>query len=102
MCRTKLTTIFLVAVGLLAISVPLFGHQGSAAYDTDKTITVKGTVTQWFWANPHSLLKVDAKDDSGNDGALGYRRCARRKRRPRPRQAGARLCSSPGMKSLLT
>jgi hypothetical protein len=64
--RTKLTIISLVAVGLLAISVPLFGHHGSAAYDTDKTITVKGTVTQWFWANPHSLLKVDTKDDSGN------------------------------------
>lgn len=62
----KLTTISLVAVGLLAISIPLFAHHGNAAYDTDKTITVKGTVTQWFWANPHSFLRVDAKDESGN------------------------------------
>jgi hypothetical protein len=63
--RTTLKTISLVTVGLLAISVPLFAHHGSASYDSDKTVTVKGTVTQWYWANPHSILKVDAKDDSG-------------------------------------
>ena len=64
--RTKLTTIFLVAVGLLAVSVPLFAHHGNAVYDTNKTIVLRGTVTEWFWANPHCFLKVDAKDDSGN------------------------------------
>lgn len=63
--RTKLTTIFLVAVGLLAVSVPLFAHHGNAVYDTNKTIVLRGTVTEWFWANPHCFLKVDAKDDSG-------------------------------------
>jgi len=64
--RTKLTVIFLVAVGLLAVSVPLFAHHGAAVYDTSKMVTVKGTVTEWFWANPHCFLKVDAKNDSGD------------------------------------
>ena len=63
--RTKLTVIFLFAVGLLPVSVPLFAHHGAAVYDTSKMVTVKGTVTQWFWANPHCFLKVDAKNDSG-------------------------------------
>ncbi len=45
--RIKLVTIFL---GLLTVSVPLFAHHGAAAYDTTKKITVKGTVTEWFWA----------------------------------------------------
>jgi len=56
-------TIFL---GLLTVSVPLFAHHGGAAYDTAKKITVKGIVTEWFWANPHCFLKFDAKDDKGD------------------------------------
>jgi hypothetical protein len=64
--RTKLTVISLVAVGLLAVSVPLFAHHGAAVYDTSKMVTVKGTVTQWVWANPHCFLKVDTKNDSGD------------------------------------
>jgi hypothetical protein len=27
---------------------------------------MKGTVTQWFWANPHCFLSYDVKDDSAN------------------------------------
>ena len=63
--RTKLATISLIAVGLLGVSVPLFAHHGNASYDT-KTITVKGTVTEYIWANPHVFLKMNAKDESGN------------------------------------
>ena len=55
-----------IVLGLLTLSVPLFAHHGAAAYDTTKKITVKGTVTEWFWANPHCFLKFDAKDDKGD------------------------------------
>jgi hypothetical protein len=27
---------------------------------------LKGTVTEWVWANPHCWLKFDVKDDKGN------------------------------------
>jgi Family of unknown function (DUF6152) len=64
--KTKLTVISLAAVALLAVAVPLFAHHGAAVYDTSKMVTVKGTVTQWVWANPHCFLKVDAKTDSGD------------------------------------
>ncbi len=63
--RNKLAAIFAVVVGLLVASVPLFAHHGNASYDTSRTVTVKGTVTNYVWANPHVLLMVDAKDDSG-------------------------------------
>ena len=63
--RHKLAATFLIAVGLLAISVPLFAHHGNASYDTEKTVVVKGAVTQYIWSNPHVFLKVDAKDESG-------------------------------------
>jgi len=61
---------FLLALAVAAsgviVSVPLFAHHGNASYDSTKTVTVKGTVTDYIWANPHVFLKVDAKDNSGN------------------------------------
>ncbi len=64
--RNKLGTASLLVVGFLAVSMSLFAHHGNASYDTEKTVTVKGAVTEYIWANPHVFLKVDAKDDSGN------------------------------------
>jgi hypothetical protein len=55
-----------MAVCFLAVSVPLPAHHGAAGYDMDKQLTMKGTVTEWLWANPHCFLKYDTKDDAGN------------------------------------
>ena len=51
---------------LLVTAKPLFAHHGNAAFDESRKVTVKATVTEWFWANPHCFLKFDAKDDKGN------------------------------------
>ena len=58
-------SIFVVIVGILVVSVPLFAHHGNAAFDS-ASVTVKGTVTEWTWSNPHCFVKFDAKDDQGN------------------------------------
>ena len=58
--------IFFGAVSLLAVSVPLVAHHGAASFDTTRELTLKGTVTEWIWANPHCFLKFDAKDDTGS------------------------------------
>jgi hypothetical protein len=63
--RRKLATIFTVAISLFVISTLLFAHHGNASYESDKTVTVSGNVTEWLWANPHCFLKFDAKDDKG-------------------------------------
>jgi hypothetical protein len=63
--RNTRMSILLVLAGLFAVSVPLSAHHGNASYDYEKTVTVKGTVTQWVWSNPHCLLKFDVKDDKG-------------------------------------
>jgi hypothetical protein len=60
-----LLALSLAASGVI-VSVPLFAHHGNASYDSTKTVTVKGTVTDYIWANPHVFLKVDAKDKNGN------------------------------------
>jgi hypothetical protein len=61
-----LRTIAFAMVTLLAVSAPLFAHHGGAAYETDKSVIVKGTVTDYIWSNPHVFVKVDVKDDKGN------------------------------------
>ena len=62
---TKLA-IVAVTVGVFAFAVPLFAHHGTASFDTTKTLMLKGVVTEYVWSNPHVLVKMDVKDDSGN------------------------------------
>jgi hypothetical protein len=50
---------------LLMLAVPIFGHHGTSAYDTTKLTTVKGTVTDFQFNNPHVMISVEAKDDKG-------------------------------------
>jgi len=64
--RQRLIVVFLAALGFLLISAPVFAHHGNAAFETGKPITVKATITEWIWANPHCWLKFDVKDDKGN------------------------------------
>ncbi len=63
--RNRLVTIVVVAVGLLIVSVPMMAHHSSFAFDTDTEITLKGTVTEWIWSNPHCLLRFDVSDENG-------------------------------------
>ncbi len=57
--------VLIAAVGVLLVSVPLIAHHGAAGLDTGKEVTMKGTVTEWIWSNPHCFLQFDAKDDTG-------------------------------------
>ena len=63
--KNSLAASSLVMIGLLTVSIPLFAHHGNASYGNAKQLTVKGTVTEWVWLNPHTLLKIDVKDDRG-------------------------------------
>ena len=48
------------------VSAPVLAHHGNAAFDLGKELELKGTVTEWVWANPHCWLKFDVTDESGN------------------------------------
>jgi hypothetical protein len=54
-----------VCIGLLALAPMAFAHHGTANYDTSRQITVKGTVSNFEFVNPHVQIFWDAKDDSG-------------------------------------
>ena len=64
--QTRRLSSVVLFVGLVIFSAPLFAHHGNTAFDETKKVTIKGTVTEWFWANPHCFLKVDVKDEKGN------------------------------------
>jgi hypothetical protein len=34
-------------------------------FDHTRTLTLKGTVTHWRWANPHAILELDVPDAQG-------------------------------------
>ena len=63
----KLTLASLAAaLGLLISAVPVLAHHSFAAeYDSNKPVTLKGTVSKVEWTNPHARFYVDVKDDSG-------------------------------------
>lgn len=63
--RHRLLMALALSVGLLIVSGPLGAHHGSAAFDVGKQLTMKGTVTEWFWANPHCFLQYDVKGEDG-------------------------------------
>jgi hypothetical protein len=63
--KSRLAAIFAMAVGLLMISAPAFAHHGGSEYDSNHLITMKGTVTEFVWANPHCQIYVDVKDEAG-------------------------------------
>jgi hypothetical protein len=54
------------AAFLLSAAAPLFAHHGNAAYDETKEVTLKGTVTEFEWANPHAQIYFDVKDAKGS------------------------------------
>ena len=62
----KAKPIIFFTVSLLVISAPLFAHHGGAAYDTGKTISLKGTIVNFEWTSPHSQIRLDVTDDEGN------------------------------------
>lgn len=65
--KGKLAICGALVVGLALACGSAFAHHGSAlSYQMDKEVTVKGTVTNFRWANPHAQLYFDETDAKGN------------------------------------
>ena len=63
--KAILRGVVLTILGVLVMPASMAGHHGGASFDNTKEVTVKGTVTEWLWANPHCFLKVEEKDATG-------------------------------------
>ena len=64
--KTKPMVTLAALLSLATLAVPLFAHHGTAIfYDIHKVVILKGTVTSFKYANPHSQLYFDVADDKG-------------------------------------
>lgn len=66
MVRTHVSaSALLVVLGVFGVCGSTWAHHGSAAYADEVTILKDATVTKFQWANPHSFVMFDVKDDKG-------------------------------------
>ena len=63
----KISSFLSLAGIMMAVAVaPVFAHHSFAAeYDSNKPVTLKGTVSKMEWMNPHARFYVDVKEESG-------------------------------------
>lgn len=59
-------TTLAVAAIFLALAGTAWAHHGTANYDMTKMVTVKGTVADFQFINPHVEIFLDVKDEKGN------------------------------------
>ena len=58
---------------LSAVASTLYAHHGrGATYDMKKRITLKGTVARVDWRNPHVVIWMDVKDETGKVVTWGF------------------------------
>ncbi len=63
--KRQLLVVLAAFAGLAIFSGAVLAHHGVAGYDMTKTVTLHGTVSKFDWSNPHVVVYVDAKSDSG-------------------------------------
>jgi hypothetical protein len=63
----KIRFFLALVAALFAASVPLLAHHGASIYESEKLTTLKGTVAEYKFMNPHTELSIDVKDGSGKN-----------------------------------
>ena len=55
----------ILAISVLVLPSLVLAHHGQAAYDVTQSVTIKGTVSDFKFTNPHCIVRLDVKDDKG-------------------------------------
>ena len=64
---SRLRASFVVLAATVIGGAPLAAHHGrGATFDMKKQLTLKGTVSQIRWQNPHVLISIDVPDEAGS------------------------------------
>jgi hypothetical protein len=63
--NVKVATRFALAAIVLLVCGLAFAHHGAAGYESSKVTTLKGTVTEFRFQNPHAQIFLDVKDSTG-------------------------------------
>lgn len=65
--QTRLSAPLALVICILAFSAPIFPHHGASVYDSKKLTTLKGTVTEYQFMNPHTEILFSV---TGTDGKV--------------------------------
>lgn len=63
--RIPISILLAGLASVLTIALAEAHHSFQAEYDSDRPITLTGTVTLLEWTNPHARLYIDAPNDDG-------------------------------------
>lgn len=63
--KMKLATCSLLTLFLISACGTLSAHHGNAAYDEVHPITIKGTITDYVFSNPHCQFYLNVKQPNG-------------------------------------
>ena len=63
--RARLVMVAAAVAVFLSLSSAVLAHHGSAAYDMKNPVTLKATVTDFQFVNPHCQIYFDVKNDKG-------------------------------------
>ncbi len=55
-----------IVLAMLTVAVPLSAHH-SWPVKSDRLVTVKGTVIEFAWANPHPMITLEVQTDAGRE-----------------------------------
>ena len=65
--HTRFRFVLSLPVAFLLVSFPAVAHHGTnISYDHAHPLTVKATVTEFVFKNPHAQIYFDVKDEKGN------------------------------------
>jgi Family of unknown function (DUF6152) len=63
--KSRVLALCAVTAGLMMLSIPALAHHGSAAFEMSKPVSLKATVTDFQFINPHVLVYFDVKMPDG-------------------------------------
>lgn len=65
--RLQSVVVSLNIAAALVLLPAAFGHHSFVSeFDSNKPVTLTGTITKIEWTNPHTWIYVDGKDEKGN------------------------------------
>jgi hypothetical protein len=59
-----------LAVAVLAVAPRALAHHSFAMFDANQTLTVRGTVKELQWGNPHTWLEILVLNQDGTEKSL--------------------------------
>lgn len=61
----RICCLAIIVTSILMGASVLMAHHSFAMFDTTSSVTLKGTVTEFQWTNPHAYIELDVPEANG-------------------------------------